>query len=274
MHYNIHSQTERVKDSISYIKNHIKDFLPDVGIILGTGLGGLVRDVKIKYKLDYKDIPHFPVSTVESHHGNLIFGSISNHRAVVMQGRFHYYEGYSLQEVTYPIRIMQKLGIHTLLVSNACGAVNPLYNKGDLMIMRDHINYLFDTPLKGSAVKFRNPVIYDRELVKLAEDVAMENKIPVQKGVYCSFRGPSLETRSEYRMVQKMGADVVGMSTIPEALLSKSHGLKVLGFSIVTDTGFPDTLKPALITEILETAAEAEPRLTLLMKKLIKKIGK
>ena len=274
MHYNIHSQTERVKDSLSYIKNQIEDFLPEVGIILGTGLGGLVRDVRIKYKLDYKDIPHFPVSTVESHHGYLIFGSISNHRAVIMQGRFHYYEGYSLQEVTYPIRIMQKLGIHTLLVSNACGAVNPLYSKGDLMIMRDHINFIFDTPLKDSRVKLRNQEIYDRKLIQLAEEVAMENKIPVQKGIYCSFRGPSLETRSEYRMVRKMGADVVGMSTIPEALLSISLGLKVLGFSIVTDVGFPDTLKPALITEILETAARAEPKLTLLMKKLIKKLGK
>jgi purine-nucleoside phosphorylase len=257
---------------MSFIKNHINDFSPEIGIILGTGLGGLVRDVDIRYKLDYKTIPHFPVSTVESHHGNLIFGSISNHRAVIMQGRFHYYEGYSLQEVTYPIRIMQKLGIHTLLVSNACGAVNPLYRRGDLMIMRDHINYLFDTPLKGSGMNFKNSGIYDRGLVKLAEAVAMENKIPVQKGVYCSFRGPSLETRSEYRMAQKMGADVVGMSTIPEALLSKSQGLKVLGFSIVTDVGFPDTLKPAHISEILETAAEAEPKLTLLMRKLIEKL--
>jgi purine-nucleoside phosphorylase len=266
------SHTERITDSLSFIKNHINDFSPEIGIILGTGLGGLVRDVKVKYKLDYKNIPYFPISTVESHHGNLIFGYISSHSAVIMQGRFHYYEGYSLQEVTYPVRIMQKLGIHTLLVSNACGAVNPLYKRGDLMIMRDHINYLFDTPLKGSAMKFKNSRIYDKDLIELASEVAIVNKIPVQKGVYCSFRGPSLETRSEYRMVQKMGADVVGMSTIPEALLSKSLGLKVLGFSIVTDVGFPDTLKPALITEILKTAAEAEPRLTLLMRKLIKKL--
>jgi len=272
LHYYIHSHTERIADSLSFIRNHINDFSPEIGIILGTGLGGLVRDVDIRYKLDYKNIPHFPISTVESHHGNLIFGSISNHNAVIMQGRFHYYEGYTLQEVTYPIRIMQKLGIHTLLVSNACGAVNPLYKRGDLMIMRDHINFLFDNPLKGPGMNLKNSRIYDRGLVKLAEQVAMENKIPVQKGVYCSFRGPSLETRSEYRMVQKMGADVVGMSTIPEGLLSKSQGLRVLGFSIITDVGFPDTLKPALITEILETAAEAEPKLTLLMRKLIEKL--
>lgn len=264
------SHTERISESLSFIRNQTAGFAPAVGIILGTGLGGLVRDINIRYKIDYKDIPYFPVSTVESHHGKLIFGNISNHDAVIMQGRFHYYEGYSMDEVTYPIRIMQKLGVHTLLVSNACGAVNPLYKKGDLMIMRDHINFLFDTPMKRH--KFKNPVIYDRQLVKTAEAVAMENGIPVQKGVYCSLTGPTLETRSEYRMVRKMGADVVGMSTIPEALLSKSFSFRILGCSIVTDAGFPDSLKPAHISEILETAAEAEPKLTLLMRKLIEKL--
>jgi purine-nucleoside phosphorylase len=268
----MHLQTVRTEESLSFINEHTAGYPVSVGIILGTGLGGLVRDVNIKYKLDYKDIPHFPESTVESHHGNLIFGEISGKNAVVMQGRFHFYEGYSVRQVTYPIRIMQQLGIHTLLVSNACGAVNPLYHRGDLMIMRDHINYLFDTPIRSSKLKFRNPRIYDGDLMKTAEAVAMENKIPVRKGVYCSLRGPCLETRSEYRMVRKMGADVVGMSTIPEALLSKSYGLKVLGFSIITDVGFPDSLKPATIDEILVTAAEAEPKLTLLMRKLVERI--
>jgi purine-nucleoside phosphorylase len=262
----------KVEQSLDYIKSRISTFNPETGIILGTGLGGLARDVEIKYKLDYGDIPYFPVSTVESHHGNLIFGRISNHNAVVMQGRFHYYEGYNLHEVTYPLRIMQRLGVHTLLVSNACGAVNPIFSRGDLMVMRDHINFLFDTPLKGFKMNFMNKVIYDRELIKLAEDVALENHIPVRKGVYCSFRGPSLETRSEYRMARKLGADVVGMSTIPEALLSKHHDIRVLGFSIVTDLGFPDSLVPAKIEEILETAAEAEPKLTLLMKKIIERL--
>jgi purine-nucleoside phosphorylase len=268
----MHLQTVSTEESFSYIKEHTAGYPVSVGIILGTGLGGLVRDVSVKYKLDYKDIPHFPESTVESHHGNLIFGEISGKNAVIMQGRFHFYEGYSVQEVTYPIHIMQRLGIHTLLVSNACGSVNPLYNRGDLMIMRDHINYLFDTPIKTSKLKFRNSRIYDRNLMKNAEAVAIENKIPVRKGVYCSLRGPCLETRSEYRMVRKMGADVVGMSTIPEALLSKSYGLRVLGFSTITDVGFPDSLKPATIDEILVTAAEAEPKLTLLMRKLIERI--
>lgn len=266
------SRTERINESLSFIMNQTAGFTPAVGIILGTGLGGLVKDINVSHKIDYKDIPHFPVSTVESHHGNLIFGSISNHDAVIMQGRFHYYEGYSMDEVTYPIRIMQQMGVHTLLVSNACGAVNPLYKKGDLMIMRDHINYLFDTPMKRNMRKFKNPVIYDRQLINTAEAVAMDNGIPVQKGVYCSLTGPTLETRTEYRMVRKMGADVVGMSTIPEALLSKSFSFRILGCSIVTDVGFPDTLKPAHISEILETAAAAEPKLTLLMRKFIEKL--
>ena len=263
---------KRVDDSLEYIRNEIGEFTPGLGIILGTGLGGLVRDVNIRFRLDYKDIPHFPVSTVESHHGNLIFGSISDHEVVIMQGRFHYYEGYSLDEVTYPILIMQKLGISSLLVSNACGAVNPLYQRGDLMIMRDHINFLFDTPLNGKRLSSSNRKVYDPDLIEIAENVAIEYDVPVQKGVYCSLAGPSLETRSEYRMVRKIGADVVGMSTIPEALLSRNNGLRVLGFSIVTDVGFPDTLKPAVIEEILEVASEAEPKLTLLMEKIIQRM--
>ncbi len=268
----MHFHSPRIEDSLAFIKGHIKDYSTGIGIILGTGLGGLVRDIRIEHMLDYKDIPHFPVSTVESHHGNLIFGEISGHNAVIMQGRFHFYEGYSVRQVTYPIRVMQRLGIHTLLVSNACGAVNPVYRRGELMIMRDHINYLFDTPVRAVKMHFSNKKVYDEDLIKTAEAVAAENKIPVRKGVYCSLRGPCLETRAEYRMVRKMGADVVGMSTIPEALLSKSHGLRILGFSIVTDVGFPDSLKPASIIEILETAAEAEPKLTLLMRKLIERI--
>jgi purine-nucleoside phosphorylase len=262
-------ELKHVNETLEYVLNQTGDFTPKLGIILGTGLGGLVRDVNIRYRLDYKDIPHFPISTVESHHGNLILGSISKHDAVIMQGRFHFYEGYSLDEVTYPILIMQKLGINTLLVSNACGAVNPLYKRGDLMIMRDHINFLFDTPLKGKGIRFVNRKIYDTDLIELADRVAIENDLSVQKGVYCALRGPTLETRSEYRMARKMGADVVGMSTIPETLLSIENGLRVLGFSIVTDVGFPDSLKPEVIEEILKVAAEAEPKLTLLMKKII-----
>jgi purine-nucleoside phosphorylase len=261
-----------VDETLNYIHSRIHGYKPEIGIILGTGLGGLVKDIDIKYQLDYKEIPHFPVSTVESHHGNLIFGNVSDHQTTVMQGRFHYYEGYSMSEVTYPIEIMRKMGIKTLLISNACGAVNPLFCRGDLMLMSDHINYLFDSPLKNIQLHIKNKKIYSSSLILLAERIAFENNINIRKGVYCGFSGPSLETVAEYRMIRKMGADVVGMSTIPEALLSGTHGLNVLGFSIVTDLGFPDSLKPADISEILETAAEAEPKLTLLMKKIIEQL--
>ena len=259
-------------ETIEFISSRTGGSDPGIGIILGTGLGGLVGDIQIKYNLDYGDIPHFPLSTVESHHGNLIFGKISGHDAVIMQGRFHFYEGYSMSRVTYPVNVMQKLGIHTLLVSNACGALNPAFSAGDLMIMSDHINLFFDTPLKRNSLNAFNKRIYDKDLIRLAESVALENKIPVKKGIYCALRGPCLETASEYRMLRKFGADVVGMSTIPEALQCSSGSIKVLGFSIVTDVGFPDSLKPASIFEILKTASEAEPKMTMLMKKILEKL--
>jgi purine-nucleoside phosphorylase len=263
---------EKAAVTYEYIRKQTGSFKPDIGIILGTGLGGLVKDIDIKHSLDYNFIPYFPVSTVESHHGNLIFGEISGRSAVVMQGRFHFYEGYSHTEVTYPVRLMNSLGVGTLLVSNACGGLNPVYKKADLMLMRDHINFHFETPFKNSTGKGNNKRVYDEGLISLAAKAALENKISIRKGVYLSLHGPSLETRTEYRMVRKFGADVVGMSTIPEALLAVNHNMRVLGISIVTDMGFPDTLKPAVLEEILESAAEAEPKLTLLTKKIIEKL--
>ncbi|RPI18912.1 MAG: purine-nucleoside phosphorylase [Ignavibacteriae bacterium] len=265
-------QQFKPEETLAFINSRVGQFNPQIGIILGTGLGGLVREVGINHMLDYKDIPHFPISTVESHHGNLIFGTISGCKAVIMQGRFHYYEGYSMYDVTYPIRIMHMLGIQSLLVSNACGAVNPLFKRGDLMIMSDHINFLFDTPFKNQSVSYRNRKLYSDKLISIAEKTALENEITIKKGVYCSLRGPCLETRAEYRMLRKLGADVVGMSTIPEALLSNNFKLNVLGFSIITDVGFPDSLKPAVLEEILEAAAETEPQLTSLMKKILEKL--
>ena len=259
-------------ETIEFISTHTGGAAPDTGIILGTGLGGLVHDIEIKHRIDYENIPHFPLSTVESHHGNLIFGKISSHDAVIMQGRFHFYEGYSMPRVTYPIRLMQALGINTLLVSNACGALNPSFRAGDLMIMTDHINLFFDTPLKHTSLDKYNKRIYDRGLIRLAEAVALENNIPLKKGIYCALRGPCLETAAEYRLLRKLGGDVVGMSTIPEALMCSSDSIRVLGFSIITDVGFPDSLKPATITEILKTASEAEPKMTLLMKKILEKL--
>jgi purine-nucleoside phosphorylase len=265
--------SSQVTESVKFIGQRMKSFRPKTGIILGTGLGGLVKEVDINCALDYNDIPHFPVSTVESHFGKLIFGRVSSANVIIMQGRFHFYEGYSMFQVTYPLRIMQSLGITELLVSNACGAVNPLYKKGDLMIIRDHISLLFDSPLKSTGLPVYNKCIYDSSLIKLAEKTAVENNLRVQKGVYCTLSGPNLETRSEYRMIRKFGADVVGMSTVPEALLSGFFNFKVLGFSIVTDVGFPDTLKPVVLSEVLEVAAEAEPKLTLLIKKIIQKLS-
>jgi purine-nucleoside phosphorylase len=261
------------EETYRYIKSESNAHQPTVGIILGTGLGGLVKDADIKYKFDYRKIPYFPVSTVESHHGNLIFGSIAGKNVVIMQGRFHYYEGYSHHEITYPVRIMKRLGVHSLIVSNACGGLNPVYKKADLMIMRDHINFHFDTPLKKFRLKSDNKRIYDKELIQLTERTALENRINVRKGVYLSLHGPCLETRSEYRMIRKFGADVVGMSTIPEAIAAANLGIRTLGLSIVTDMGLPDTLKAAFLPEILEAAAEAEPKLTLLTKKIIERLN-
>jgi len=251
----------------------VQQLQPKIGIILGTGLGGLVKDLDISHKLDYKEIPHFPVSTVESHHGNLIFGKISGKEVVVMQGRFHYYENYSHEEVTYPIRIMKRLGVETLLVSNACGGLNPVFKKADLMIMRDHLNFHYDTPLKITKLPVSNKRLYDRGLIELAESAALDLEISIKKGVYLSLQGPMLETTAEYRMVRRFGADVVGMSTIPEATVAANLGIKTLGLSIITDMGLPDNLKPAVLAEILESAAEAEPKLTMLTERIIERLN-
>lgn len=263
---------EHENSSLDHIVKITGGFAPEAGVILGTGLGGLVKDIQIKYKIDYKEIPYFPVSTVESHHGSLIFGSISGKNAVIMQGRFHYYENYSHEEVTYAVRIMKRLGVKALLVSNACGGLNPVFKKADVMIMRDHINFHFDTPLKNFKLYSSNKCVYDKELIKLAESAALDSGINVKKGVYLSLHGPALETRAEYRFVRKLGADAVGMSTIPEAIVAANSGIKTLGLSIITDMGLPDSLKPAVLAEILESASEAEPKLTALTEKVIEKL--
>lgn len=260
-------------NAVNYIKEIIPESYP-VGIILGTGLGGLVRDIDVQKEIDYSEIPGFPVSTVESHSGKLIFGRLSGKNVIAMQGRFHYYEGYSMDQVTFPIHVMHELGVKYLIVSNACGALNPGFAKTDLMIMSSHINLLFDTPLKkvtplfGSGKNF-----YSKRLISLAEETALENNIPVQKGVYAPVQGPNLETAAEYRMIRRFGGDTVGMSTIPEALIANDLGMEVLGLSIITDEGFPDTLKVAMLPHIIEAASIAEPKLTLLIKKLVNKLS-
>jgi purine-nucleoside phosphorylase len=248
---------------------------PEVGIILGTGLGGLAKEIEADMIVPYQKIPHFVHSTVETHAGKLHFGRLAGKSVMAMQGRFHYYEGYTMKEITYPVRVMRALGVKVLVVSNACGCVNPLYRAGDLMIMDDHINLLGDNPLIGPNHEDFGPRFpdmsepYSRRLIEIAEQVALELKIKVHRGTYLVVSGPNLETRAEYRMMRALGADVVGMSSVPEVIVAKHGGMECFGMSIVTDEGFADCLKPADIPHILKTAAEAEPKMTAIMKGLI-----
>ena len=267
----------KINETVDVIKNFTKEEYP-IGIILGTGLGGLVKEIDVKHKIDYEDLPHFPLSTVESHHGKLIFGTINSKNVVAMQGRFHFYEGYSMKQITYPVRVMKFLGVKTLLVSNACGGMNPVYQRGDIMLMSDHINLLGDNPLIGKNEDDLGPRFpdmsesYSNKLIELAEELALENKIKVQRGVYVAVPGPNLETKAEYRFLRAIGADVVGMSTIPENIVANHMGMQVLGISIITDECFPDSLKPVNVDQIIATAMEAEPKMTLIMKEVIKRI--
>jgi purine-nucleoside phosphorylase len=267
----------QIAEALEFIRTKTS-MQPRIGIILGTGLGGLVKEIKKEAVLEYGDIPHFPVSTVESHHGKLIFGTLAGKKVVAMQGRFHMYEGYSLKQVTFPVRVMKFLGVENLLVSNAAGALNPLFQKGDVMMMSDHINLLGDNPLIGPNDDELGPRFpdmseaYSKELIALAEQAALDLKIRVQKGVYVAMQGPNLETKAEYRFVRIIGADAVGMSTVPEDIVAVHMGMKVLGFSILTDECFPDALKPALLEEILKVANKAEPKMTAIMKEVVKRM--
>lgn len=250
----------------------------EIGIILGTGLGGLVKEIEIDFQIDYSELPHFPLSTVESHLGKLIFGKIAGKKIVAMLGRFHFYEGYSMKQITYPVRVMKFLGVKNLLISNACGGMNPNYKRGDLMLITDHINLLGDNPLIGKnedELGTRFPDMsepYSLELIEIAQKAAQMNQIKIHKGVYVAVPGPNLETKAEYRFLRGIGADVVGMSTVPENIVANHMGIKVLGISIITDECFPDTLKPVSLEEILFAATEAEPKMTLIMKEVIKEL--
>lgn len=264
----------KIKNTTDYIFNNIKDKY-DIGIILGTGLGGLVKFIKKEHIIDYSNIPNFPVSTVESHHGKLIFGKLSGKKIIAMQGRFHYYEGYSHERVTFPVHIMKELGVKYLIASNACGALNPEFRKTDLMILTSHINLHFTSPLIGANIfngNHKTSHFYSKKLIELAEQTALENNIDIKKGVYASVQGPALETKSEYRMIRKFGSDVVGMSTIPEVIVAHKLGIESLGISIITDEGFPDIIEVAVLENILNAASIAEPKMTLLIKKLIEKL--
>lgn len=267
---------------IQYI-NKTTDYLqekgfdkPEIGIILGTGLGQLIDELEIIKEVSYNHIPNFPTATVEFHKGKLIYGVMSGKKVVVMQGRFHLYEGYSLQDVTYPVRVMEKLGIKTLLVSNASGAINLDFKKGELMLIDDHINLQGGSPLAFKGVeelgeRFTDmSAPYDANINKRFETIAKQNNIKLHKGVYASVVGPQLETRAEYKMLKTIGADAVGMSTVPEIIVANHLKLKVAAVSVLTDECDPSNLKPVDITEIIEMAAKAEPNMITLFKELIK----
>lgn len=267
----------KIKEAAEYISAKTNNFKPNLGVVLGTGLGGLVQEIKIDFELNYEDIPHFPISTVETHKGKLIFGFLENKPVVVMQGRFHYYEGYNLNQVVFPIRVMKLLGIQNLFVSNAAGGLNPNFNKGDLMIISDHINQFPGNPLIGKNIDElggRFPDMsepYSKNLQERAITVAKENNISIQKGVYVGLPGPMLETPAEYKFLSIIGADAVGMSTVPEIIAAKHMNIPCFACSIITDICHGE-IKPVEISEIISIAMNAEPKLTLLFKNLINKI--
>ena len=252
---------------------------PDVGIILGTGLGGLADEIEVDTAIPYQEIPGFPLSTVETHAGRLLLGRLGNRPVVAMQGRFHRYEGYGLADVTFPVRVLRALGVGTLVVSNACGGMNPLWSPGDLVLLSDHINLLGDNPLVGSNDDRLGPRFpdmsapYDPDLRAIARSAALELGIVLREGVYVAVPGPNLETRAEYRMLRTMGADVVGMSTVPEVIVAVHAGMRVLGISIITDQCLPDALEPADIGRIIATAGKAEPSLTRLIRNLVGRLS-
>jgi purine-nucleoside phosphorylase len=266
---------QNIQSTTQYIKSRIGDFEPEVGIILGTGLGALVNEIEIEKQLMYSNIPDFPISTLEFHSGKLIFGTLSGKKVVAMQGRLHYYEGYTMQQITFPVRVMKMLGIKTLLVSNASGALNPAFKKGDLMIIEDHINLQPDNPLLGrneSELGPRFPDMsepYKHHLIDKALAIAATNNIVCHKGVYVAVTGPNLETRAEYKFLRIIGGDAVGMSTVPEVIVANHMDLPVFAISVLTDEGFPEVLKPVSVEEILAVARESEPKMTLILKNLI-----
>ncbi|MBI4834924.1 MAG: purine-nucleoside phosphorylase [Planctomycetes bacterium] len=268
----------KIKEATNTIRKKLA-FKPDVGVILGTGLGKLAEEIKVKAVLPYSKIPHFPVSTVLSHKGELLLGTLNGTKVIAMDGRFHYYEGYSLEDITLPVRVIKALGAKTLIVSSAVGGLNPKYQRGDLIIIEDHINLMGVNPLIGpndDTLGTRFPDMsepYNRKFIAQAESIAKKLGITAHRGVYVALTGPNLETRAEYRFLRIIGADVVGMSTVPEVIVGIHAGLKILGISAVTDMCIPETLRPANIKEIIKIANQTEPKMTALVKEFIRKIN-
>ncbi len=266
---------EKIKTTTEHLKSLTNDFAPDLGIILGTGLGGLVDEIEIEHAIEYPEIPNFPVSTVEGHSGRLIFGSLGGKKVVAMQGRFHFYEGYTMQELTFPVRVMNSLGIKHLFLSNASGGVNPDFEIGTIMIQNDHINLFGTNPLIGSNIDELGPRFpdmsdaYDRSLVDKAKAIAAANNIKVEEGVYAGLTGPTLETPAEYMYVRIIGADAVGMSTVPEVIVARHMGIPCFAVSIVTDLGVPGKIEKVTHEDVQRVAEGVQPHMTLIMKELI-----
>lgn len=268
---------KKINEAAAYIQSQTT-IQPEIGIILGTGLGGLVKEIEIIDEIPYEQIPHFPVSTVESHKGKLILGKLEGKSVIAMQGRFHYYEGYNMQEVTFPVRVMKMLGIERLFVSNASGGVNPDFEVGEIMIINDHINLMPAHPLIGKNFDELGPRFpdmsepYDAEMIALAEQIAKELNIKVSTGVYLGLTGPTLETPAEYRYVRVIGADAVGMSTVPEVIVARHMEIPTFAISIITDLGVPGKIKKVSLQDVIEVASRQEPKMTLIMKELISRI--
>lgn len=266
---------KNISDTTEYLKSQ-SNFKPQTGIILGTGLGGLVEDIEVEYVFHYEDIPHFPISTVESHHGKLIYGFLEDKKVVVMQGRFHYYEGYTMQEVTYPVRILKALGIQQLLISNAAGGLNPDFNVSELMVIRDHINLQPDNPLRGTNYDELGPRFpdmsepYDQALISKAKKAGQNLGIKLRSGVYAAVPGPNLETPAEYEYLASIGADAVGMSTVPENIVARHMNLPCFAVSVITDMCVPGKINKVTIEKVIEAAKKAEPDLKDLIKAMVK----
>jgi purine-nucleoside phosphorylase len=267
---------EEVQQTVSYIKERI-DLTPEYGVILGSGLGSFTEEMNVEFVLPYSEIPNFPVSTVQGHKGALVFGTIGDKKVVAMQGRFHYYEGYSMKEVTFPVRVLKFLGINKLIVSNASGGVNPAYRVGDIMLIKDHINFAPEHPLRGinderfgpRFVNMSEP--YSRKMIAKAKDLADTLNIELKEGVYLGLQGPTFETLAEYKMVKILGADCVGMSTVPEVIVARHMDLETFGVSVITDMGDEDSIETISHDEVLEAAQLAEPKVRTLIKELILK---
>lgn len=266
---------EQVQETVNYIKAKT-GFTPEYGVILGSGLGSFTDDIQIEFTLPYTEIPNFPVSTVQGHKGALVFGTIGSKKVVAMQGRFHFYEGYDMKQVTFPVRVMKYLGVTKLIVSNASGGVNPNYEVGSIVLIKDHINMMPEHPLRGKNEERFGPRFvnmsepYSRNLMAKAKEIAAQNSIEVHDGVYLGLQGPTFETLSEYRMVKILGADCVGMSTVPEVIVARHMELEVFGLSVITDMGDEDNIEEVNHAEVLKAAQKAEPNVRLLIKELIK----